>query len=158
MDENLSSQTIPGSYTILKMETDPVNKPGIFEDVLCEKIRYKGKEIFVPVEARLAEQADFDKRFEGTKGFKPNDWDPQTTNPIVKVKASKIDKIDAHLGEVLGDPKRIIAQKGIDDTRKLKLKTRSQVATYIELIKISEREDWLNALPFIRVYYLTLGS
>jgi hypothetical protein len=152
-----STKTIPNSYKLIKMETEP----GIFEEILHEKVLCSnGKMIYVPVEYRLAqaaEQDEFDKRFNNTV-TRPNDWKPETTSPIVQVKPSKVDKIDAHLTEALGDPKRIVEQHGIDETKKHNLKNRSHVATFIELIKITNKKEWNEALPFVRAYYLTLGN
>ena len=112
MSEKLSSQTIVGSYRMVEMPDGSLVAMQQLSD---------GR--WVTTEERITRAQDteaFMKQFAGTDTI-PNDHAPQTTGTltpksgtdkmlsmVAEAKASK-NRLDAYLGEVLGDPELILA-------------------------------------------------
>ena len=111
-----ASETIPGNYHVVSMPDGTL--------IAFTKIKTKdGKFKWEPTKDRLEEEAKsdtrvaFEKRFEGTATV-PNDFvkrDTETLTPdISKMKKNfegSRDRLDAYLGEMLGNPDDILSGK-----------------------------------------------
>ena len=145
MSENISSQTIAGSYKMVEMPDGTI--------VAMHRLE-NGK--WVTTEERISHANDteaFMNQFAGTDHI-PTKHEPQTTGTLApksstdkmlrmvdEAKASK-NRLDAYLGEVLGAPEKIIAGDPICKENLRKVRSRPQelrhVLGLIDILGVSD--------------------
>jgi hypothetical protein len=134
MSENISSQTIAGSYKMVEMPDGTV--------VAMHRLE-NGK--WVTTEERISRAKDteaFMSQFAGTDHI-PTPHDPQTTGTLTprsstdrmlrmvdEAKASK-NRLDAYLGEVLGAPEKILDGDPICKENLKKVRSRPQELRHV---------------------------
>lgn len=85
--------------------------------------------------------------------FPARDLLPPSTAVLVRNKISDTDKVDADLGAFLGDPKRILAQKGLDSDRIEHLKKHPASLTMARRLCMLLGGEWSQVLQYLPKVY-----
>lgn len=85
--------------------------------------------------------------------FPAGDLLQPTTEVLVKKKPTDTDKVDADLGAFLGDPKRILAQKGLDSDRIEHLKKHPASLTMARRLCMLLGGEWSQVLQYLPKVY-----
>ncbi len=146
-----AKDTLSGDYSVAELKLPD----GAVVPMLARKVRIGDTVQWIVIDDRTIE---FEARFADTSGPKPHDHVAPNTEVLVKKTTIKTDNEErkhasGNLIQFLGDPDRIIANKGLDAERLAHLKLHPTSLTLARALCQVAGSKWQQVLQFLPKVY-----